>query len=252
MNPALLTQFASPDPNAAPLSLTQLVALLNTLVSTEFSETDTYMPYVIRNQEPGADQRDLAWIQLDTQGRPIALKTFYNGHWRRIYNGMLGEIRGYNGNPTNDFDTNGLGKIGLTYDGWHLCNGKDGTPDLSDRFLIAAHMNNASVSGYQGGEWVTTEVKTAGEHTGGFREITLNESNTYRPDIPAVRERLWSATGNAPQPHTGDLWGVKSGTDSENDNIAPAIPGNTTPEAINIINPYIALAYIIFVGYESP
>lgn len=251
MNPALITQFANPDPNAAPLTVTQLVQLLNTLVSTAFSETDTYMPYVIGNQEPGADQRNLVWIQLDTQGRPIAQKTYYNGHWRRLYNGMLGEVRGYTGNPTTDFDSNGLGKIGLTYDGWHLCNGQDGTPDLSDRFLIAAHMNNNTVSGYQAGQWVTTEVNNAGEHTGGFRQITLTADTTYRPARGAIDAQRFTATGNAPDPG-GDLLATGGGGTRYQLNNGDADPGNPTPQAINIINPYIAMAYIIFVGYESP
>src|SRR5678815_1302584 len=142
-NPEVVTQFGNPDPDAAPLNITQLVALLNTLITSQIQ--GSYIPYVIQHGEPGVNDRDKAWIYVDTQGRPVETRIWWeNGSaWRRVYNGMIGEVRMYNGNPGTDFDSDGLGNIGGNYDGWHLCNGKDGTPDLSDNFPIAAHMNNA-------------------------------------------------------------------------------------------------------------
>lgn len=242
--PPVLTQFANPDPNAAPLNVTQLVQLLNALVSSAIQ--GSYIPYVISADTPGADDHDKAWIKLSSTGIPLGTFIWYNGAWRRIYNGMIGEIRGYSGNPATDFDTDGLGNIGGNYDGWHLCNGKNGVIDLSDKFIIGGHMSDLTI-GYSAG-W-QTNVEGSTKKTGGNAAVTLDAAHTYMPDIPAVRARLWSATGNAPQPHTGDLWGVKSSTDSENDNIAPAITGNTSPTAVDIVNPYLALAWITFVGY---
>src|SRR4029077_11212585 len=150
MNPIITTTFAPPDPGATPLNLIQLVDLLKVLVSSEMQ--GSYIPYVMQNGTPGVEDQDKSWLELDAQGRPIAFKIFWHGHWRRVYNGMLGEIRMYSGDPGTDFDTNGLGKVGLTYDGWHLCNGKDGIVDLSDRFIVGAHMNNHDgVNGFQSG-----------------------------------------------------------------------------------------------------
>jgi hypothetical protein len=250
-NPFVLTQFAAPDPNAAPITLAQLVATLNLLVSSEIQ--GSYIPYVKQNGTPGVDDQDKAWLELDSQGRPIGIKTFWNGHWRRVYNGMPGEIRGYSGDPTVDFDSQGLGKVGLAYDGWHICNGLDGTPDMSDRFPIGAHMNNVDHPGFSAGQWQTWVSNTTAEHTGGVRDFTLDENTSFWREVPAVRARLWTATGNAPQPHTGDLWGLKSNTtDTDNDDIAGKVPGppKATPNPVSVINPFIAQAWIIFVGYS--
>lgn len=249
-NPEVVTQLANPDPDAAPLNITQLVQLLNTLISSQI--VGSYIPYVIQHGEPGVNDRDKAWIYVDTQGRPIETRIWWdNGSaWRRVYNGMIGEVRGYRGNPGVDFDSDGLGHIGGTYDGWHLCNGKDGVPDLSDRFLIAAHMNNNTVAGYQSGQWVTTEVDEAGQHTGGFREITLNNDNTYRPAREKVHAQRMTADGNGPDP-AGALLGVGSGGTQYDLLGGEGDTGNTEPQAINIINPFIALGYITFVGYST-
>jgi hypothetical protein len=35
-----------------------------------------------------------------------------------------------------DFDGNGLGKIGTDWEGWALCDGRNGTPDLRGRFPV--------------------------------------------------------------------------------------------------------------------
>lgn len=249
INPPVLTQFGNPDPNAAPLNITQLVQLLNTLVSSEIQ--GSYIPYVLQNSTPGTENQDKAWIVLDSQGRPVAVKVYYNGNWRRVYNGMIGEVRLYHGDPTIDFNTNGLGLVGGEYDGWHLCNGQDGTPDLSDRFMVAGHMNNANGhTGYNDG-WQTFIDGTTDQKTGGDKEITLDAATTYAPHIPAVNTQFYTATGNTPQPHTGDLWG-KLGTSPPTDwnVLVPEIPGNPTPDPIPVLNPFIAIGFIIFVGYS--
>lgn len=257
MNPPVHTQFAPPDPNVTPLNLIQLVEVLNRLVSSEI--TGDYITYLRQSDPPGPDDHDKVWIQVDTAGRPLAVKTFYggtgSGAWRRVYNGMLGEVRGYTGDPSTDFDENGLGKIGEEYDGWHLCNGKDGVPDLSDRFLIAAHMNNVDAQGFQDGEWLTTQIKSSGDHEGGFREITLNEKNTFQPpgEIGAIHVGRYKITpsGGETLDASGPLYGKISDTDdTKNIDVVVKSTGTPTPEAINIINPFIALGYIIFVGYN--
>lgn len=248
MNPPIVTQFANPDPAATPLNLTQLVQLLNVLVSSTMQ--GSYIPYVIQHATPSVDDQDKCWIYLDSQGRPVEQRIFYNGTWRRIYNGMLGEIRLYNGDPAVDFDANGLGIVAGNYDGWHLCNGKDGVPDFSDNFLIAAHMNNADIVGYDG-EWKTTILGAQqAAHTGGGRDFTLNESNTYRPARSDVTAQRFTATGNAPDPG-GDLLATGGGGTRYTLSGGTGDPGNTMPDSISIIPRFIAVGYIIFVGYAA-
>jgi hypothetical protein len=254
--PEVLTQFAAPDPNAAPLNIGQLVQLLNTLVSSAIQ--GTYLTYLVQNNPPGSDDHDKIWVEVDSQQRPIAVKTWFNGNWRRVYNGMLGEIRIFSGDPTDASvwtpvagDTGGLGVVGGTYDGWHICNGKDGVVDLSDRFIIAAHMNNVTVPGWDGSEWVTTEVKDAGEHTGGFREITLTPATTY-VSVPEVKVGKYTIpNGGEALASGGNLFGKQSASDDTKNQVLLDAISEITPEPINIIPPFIALGYIIFVGYST-
>lgn len=246
MNPPVITQFASPDPNASPLTVTQLVALLNTLVASEI--TGSYIPYVISNSTPSVDDQDKAWIYLDSGGRPIEQRIFYNGSWRRIYNGMLGEVRGYNGDPSVDFDVNGLGNVGGNYDGWHLCNGQDGTPNFTDRFIVAGHLDDsAGHVGYSGG-WQTFVDGTSDLKTGGAPNIQLDASNTYRPARSAVTAQRFTASGNAPDPG-GDLLATGGGGTRYTLSGGDADTGNPTPPPITTLPPFIALGWIIFVGY---
>jgi len=258
-----------PLPGAAPLNLTQLFTLANELVHSEIQ--GSYLPYVIKNGTPDVDDQDKVWFQLDSQGRPIAIKVFWqgsgpNGAWRRVYNGMLGEIRAYHGAPGYGpapalFNTNGMGNSGLEYDGWHICNGKDGTPDLSDKFLLGAHMNKTdSKNDYEDGEWVSWIDKKEAKATGGTIDFTSTDSNTFQKPNDALIVGKWTATGNTrPDDGSGDLYGLPvrisgPGSPPDPDDIKNATligvdDGNLTPDPVSIINPFIALGWIIFVGY---
>jgi hypothetical protein len=241
-----------PDPNAAPLNLQQLFTLLNLhLISNIVGD---YTPYVLQNGEPGADDQDKVWFQLDSQGRPIAIKVHWNGTWRRIYNGMMNEIRGYNGNPGTDFDSTGWGNVGGEYDGWHLCNGNDGAPDYSDQFPVGAHMNNEGHSGYVDNEWVSWIGDDAGKHVGGSKDVTLKDSNMVLPsgNIGTLKVGTYQIAGATL--FTGETkWGQPSASDETKNttvNIQSSI-GTDTPDPINIIPPFVAFAWIIFLGYRT-
>jgi hypothetical protein len=267
INPPVHTEFSMPLPGAAPLNLTQLFTLANSLVHSEI--VGSYLPYVVKNGTPDVDDQDKVWFQLDSQGRPIAIKVFWqgsgpNGAWRRVYNGMLGEIRAYHGAPGYGpapalFNTNGMGNSGLEYDGWHICNGKDGTPDLSDKFLLGAHMNKTdSKNDYEDGEWVSWIDKKAAKATGGAIDFTSTADNTYQKARPELWSGRWFASGNA-RSDTGQMFGdphLISGpgsppdpSNTENRLIYAGDDGNATPDPVSIINPFIALGWIIFVGY---
>jgi hypothetical protein len=271
--PDVLTQFAMPDPNAAPLTLIQLFQLANTLVSSEIQ--GPYLSYILQVNEPGSSDQDKVWVQLDSQRRPVAIKTYYNGHWRRVYNGMLGEIRGYTGNPNTDFDLTGdnpgLGKIEGNYDGWRLCNGKGGTPDLSDKFIIGAHMNNLNAHPGCDHGWQTfvdgkSDLKTGGVISQLIEMKHLPPLDNSGPDpltgAPAangtglyihgkeakesdahgeVRPLVDIHYANA-LPH--DAFLIKYGSDPHGN---PAVPQEKFP----VIPPFYALAWITFVGYAS-
>jgi hypothetical protein len=249
-NPIITTQFAMPDPNASPLNLTQLFQLANVLVSSEM--LGNFQSYVLQSGTPNVEDQDKVWFQKDAQGRPVAIKVYWNGSWRRVYNGMLNEIRGYTGNPGTDFESTGWGVVGGEYDGWHLCNGNDGAPDFSDHFLIAAHMNNEDHSGYVDGEWVAWINDDTGLHTGGEKEFTMSEDTTWLPsgNIGTLTVGTYQIAGATLFP--GETkWGQPSASDdTKNTDLNIQSEGSLEPDAIPIIPPFIALAWIIFLGYR--
>jgi hypothetical protein len=292
-NPAVKTQFGFADPNASPITINDLIALLNTLISSSIEpeypndEHPTFrLFYIIGPDEPSPEDHDKLWIQTDSTSRPIAAKLFTNGAWRRIYNGMLGEIRGFTGEPgygpaypPHFFNESGRGNIGGPYDGWAICNGQNGTPDLSDQFLIGAHLNkHDSHPAYKDGHWVTfipgegteagQELPTGGAFSEMIMPINLPPLDNSLPDpitnvLPEVglyitgREYKIDATHTdvlpliddnyaggdpptGPGSHTQLL--VKYGADPRAN---PPRPQRKLP----VTPPFYALAWITFIGY---
>jgi hypothetical protein len=245
MNPSVLTQLAHADPNAAPLNLNEMIDIFNPLFSSVIQ--GSYIPYVINNSTPSVDDHDKAWIETDSAGRPLSIRIFYGGSWRRIYNGMLGEIRMFSGSPliTTDWDSNGHGVVGGTYDGWQICNGNNNSPDLSDKFIVGAHMNALAIGYPSGGPWKTNVDGTA-KQSGGSSTITLDGPHTWQAGHGAVKVGQWTATGNTAGT---SLYGLTHG-DGTDLTLLASDPGNQNPTPIPTLPPYYALAFIIFQGYS--
>lgn len=235
-------EIANPDPSEAPTTLLELVALLRTLITAEV--TGDYLPYVTGAATPNVSDQDKVWQRVDGAGRPLGTYVYYDGEWRRAYNGNFNMILQYRGGPGTDFaGAGGLGTVGGEWDGWALCNGNNGTVDLSDKFIVASHMTDMAI-GYSGGQH-STIVSGGTTQTGGAKEITLDDDNTYQPARDAVKVGKWEATGNTPDAGSG-LYGT--GTTGETTLLA-ADTGNETPDAIPTLPPYFALAFVQFVGY---
>ena len=261
MNPPLSLSFADPDPNAAPINITDLVELLKQLIFGEIA--GDYIPYVLGSSTPGVDDQDKTWLKQDTQGRPVALMTFYSGNWRRVYNGMIGEIRMFQGDPgdTNTWDANGHGVIGGEYDGWQICNGQNGSPDLSDIFPVAAHMNNTNgQTGFNAGRWQSFVDQTTCQPTGGSKDHKIVASDL--PPLDAVNGLSsltlhgFSAKEASPT-HTSvsPLVDVNYADLQPHDAVIAnygSSPNGTPPVAqssIPTLPPFTAVAFIIFQGY---
>ena len=79
----------------------------------------------------------------------------YVGDWivdgKIVGIGMVpsGGIVMFFGDVSKAFDENGTGTAGTPYEGWQLCNGKNNSPDLQDRFVVATGPKYAI--GSQGG-----------------------------------------------------------------------------------------------------
>jgi len=250
-NPHVTTTIAHADPNASPITINELIDTFNPLISTTIG--GSYIPYVISSDTPGSDDRDKAWIEVDTVRRPLSIKVWHpnSGAWRRVYNGMLGEVRMYFGNPgyttspDSDFDPDGHGHIGGRYDGWQICNGKNGSPDFSNREPCGADMTGAG-GGFTLGHW-RTNIDGQVYDTGGQWSETLDAGNIPFPTLPArIPVDHYIADGYSKSP-AGGLWGeIDASADKY---LLPAEPGNPTPTSRFTGDPFFSAAWIIFQGY---
>ncbi len=233
-------EIADPDPSAAPVTFTELVELFRLLITAEV--TGTYLPYVTGSSTPSVGDQDKVWHRTDGSGRPLGTFVYYGGSWRRQYIGNPNQIVMYSGDPGVDFaGAGGLGTAAGDWDGWALCNGNNGTVNLSDKFIVASHMTDLAI-GYAGSEHSTT-VSGATTSTGGDKDITLDASNTYRPAVDAFKVRTYIADGHTADAG-GDLYGIGTTTD-----VVVADAGNLTPPAIPTLPTYYCLAFVQFVGY---
>lgn len=71
----------------------------------------------------------------------------------------------------SDF-TNGLGDAGTQFEGWALCDGRNGTPDLRGRFIVGKTNTDGNNYGYTNSEKNDNDYDNIGEH-GGEKEVTL-------------------------------------------------------------------------------
>lgn len=236
-------QFAAPPPDFCPATFEQNVSVLNTLVTA--SIPGTFTPYVVQDAVPTVGQQGYIWFKT-VGGKPVGIYKYYSGLWRKVYTGSIGDVKMFSGDPASHFDATGKGIAGGEQDGWYLMNGLNGTPNLSDKFVVAAHMDGSgAVVGYSGGWRTTVDGSTLA--TGGNAEVTLDNDTTYRPARSAVNVHEWTATGNAGNVG-GPLFGEAAGATSTQELLA-ADAGKPTPDPFSIIPPYLALAYVQFKGY---
>lgn len=238
----VLILFDNPDPGDCPTTFQENIDLLNELVSGSIVANIT--PYIRQTATPTVDQQNLVWHKIDVDGRPIGTFVFYSGAWRREYSGRQDEIRYFMGDPGVHFESNGRGIVGGEWDGFALCNGSNGTPNLTDKFIVGAKMDDLGAGYPTGGPWKST-VSGSAEQSGGVNEITLDNDNTYRPTSAGLTVGLHTATGNAPG-SGGPLYGSNLTYPLA---LIAADAGNTDPDEIPTLPPYYALAITKWVGY---
>jgi hypothetical protein len=247
-NPTVSVQLGNPDPLSNPTTLQQLVDTLNPLFIA--SLIGTFLSPVISSTTPSVGDQDKLWINTDGNGRPLSLRLFYNGNWRKVYTGNTSELKMFTGNPTTHFDNTGLGIVAGEWDGFALCNGQNGTPNLSDSFVIGGRMDNVGISGYNSG-W-QTNVSGAALKTGGSPNHTIKNSDLPNMTV-SVTGRKYDSNGSASVKRAivTDNW---SNTNDFTDPNPIATFGATPPAnpqtTISLLPPYYALAFAAFVGYS--
>lgn len=245
MSLPLSISFDNPDVGECPSNLQELTDSLNARISGVL-EGD-FKPYVTGAATPSVDDQDKVWMRQDSNGRPIGTYVFYSGTWRKQYNANMGQIVMYSGDPAVDFAGSGhAGTVGGEWDGWQLCSGENGSPNLSDKFIVGAKMDDLGTGYPTNGPWKTTVTGASTASGAGVHEITLSAANTYAPAEAALVLGHWTADGNTPNAG-GGLIGLSGG--AADFNLVNAIVGNPTPPAIPTLPPWVAYGLAIFVGY---
>jgi hypothetical protein len=261
-SPPITVHIAHADPNAAPLTLNELIDILGALTTAKIN--GNYTPYIMQHNTPGTDNSDLAWIELDSAGRPLSIRVYYNGNWRRIYSGMIGEIRMYSGDPGNGaiWNSQGHGVVGSEYDGWQICNGNNGSPDLSDKFIIGAHMNDKDGHTKYNQHWQTFVDGKSDLQFGGSKDHMIQMEDLPPLDTPnghaglSLNGKGWKEGAEhpgSPAPIVDINYGMQQnysvpiaayGSNPNGSPPTPQVPIPTVP-------PFYAFALIIFQGYTT-
>jgi hypothetical protein len=100
--------------------------------------------------QPSVDDTDKPWLKTTETGHPVAWFSFYNGQWRPVPRADVYDVK-YMAITVPDaslFDGTGKGLINTLMDGWALCNGNNGTQNMTDKFVKS---NGAQPAGGTGG-----------------------------------------------------------------------------------------------------
>jgi hypothetical protein len=199
----------------------------------------------VGSSPPGSSLTNKVWYKVDGAGRPIGVYMFYNGNWRKVYSGVsLGEIRMWSGSWDGVFDGTGRGVIGGDLDGWAVCNGQNGTPNLEAMFIVGG--SPGQQVGQGANVWYSDVEGDAWRHSGGAK----GRHTIARTDLPKLLAEVHANVGGAggtgaytPAGQTLPLiayWNVVDGNgvavDGVNQQPLPMVP-------------YYAVGYIEFVGY---
>jgi len=130
------------------------------------------------------------------------------------------------------------GSLGSIPVGWYLCDGTNGTPDLRDRFVIAAGSSYAvGATGGTATNTLTTNELPAHTHTATVTDP--GHSHTFSPAIAAQNTNATS--GSIYYGGTGTV----SSTNSATTGISVANSTTGSGAAFTNIPPYYALAYVM-------
>jgi hypothetical protein len=196
----------------------------------------------VGSSPPSSALTQKVWYKTDGAGRPLGVFMFYNGNWRKVYTGAgYGEVRLFAGNPSGFFDGTGRGILGGDWDGWALCTGSNGTPNLSNRFVVAAEgWNGAWLSSMEfPGVSSVASGGQGGAHMIDRTKLPKLTSYAYGSLVAAPGSGAY-AVANAGQTIVGD-WPVID----INGNPVDGVNQQPMPYP-----PYYALAYVMFIGYQ--
>jgi microcystin-dependent protein len=194
-------------------------------------------------------------IQLGTDGRPqVEIWLTYGINYKFVladsanaviqtYDNLYGII-GVQGTSGTSIPTGLIslwsGSIGSIPSGWNLCDGSNGTPNLTDRFIVGAGSSYA-VNGTGGASTASLVTANMPNHTHTATSVVTDPGHTHA--IPSTT----NITGTGPNAiEDGPVVGsytVPSNTTGITVATTNSSVGSGT--SFSILNPYYALAYIM-------
>jgi microcystin-dependent protein len=127
------------------------------------------------------------------------------------------------------------GSIGSIPSGWYLCDGSNGTPNLTDRFIIGAGSTYA-VNGTGGVSSVTLTTSNMPAHT---HAATVTDPGHLHSDTGSQQ-----GFGSTSGPDSNQAWAGTHNTATATTGISVTNASNGSGTSFSILNPYYALAFI--------
>lgn len=127
------------------------------------------------------------------------------------------------------------GSIGSIPSGWYLCDGSNGTPNLTDRFIIGAGLTYA-VNGTGGASSVTLTTNNLPAHT---HTATVTDPGHLHSDT-GTQQGFGSTSG----PDSNQAWSGTHNTATATTGISVTNDSTGSGTSFSVLNPYYALAFI--------
>lgn len=239
-NPIIVTPNLMPDPDGClpgtRQEMANFVAQAITVMFGSATGGSGYFTPVIGSTTPTPDQQSSAWFKTEASGAPIGWFIFFNGKWVRTGIPLYSEW--YYSGPSSVF-SGGKGQAGTQAEGFLLCNGSNGTTNLTDKFIVGSSSYTSA--------WISSvDPTTPGVTNGGVSTVQLTKSQlpelTFTLPIGAdggslPRFQYGNATNN--DTYNRSIPGTGNGQGGDND---PAAPHTNIPpfyaRAIIQFNPY--------------
>lgn len=229
--PIIVTPNSVSDPQGCLPATRQELANFNAAsIAVQFLGSS----YALLNRSvstPAPEDNDRIWARLNTAGQLVGFYYFFNGAWRRWAPYPSGTVVMFSGSPSGLF-SGSVGVAGTAADGYYLCDGTNGTPNLVDRFVVGSDT-------YSGGDW-TTDVNpdNLNDSAGGNAQTTLGINNLppITVDIP-----IGSSTGS----NNRFVWGANTNI-TDPYTLTVVAEGSNRPVPYSNLPPFYALAYMMY------
>jgi microcystin-dependent protein len=133
------------------------------------------------------------------------------------------------------------GSIGSIPSGWYLCDGSNGTPNLTDRFIIGAGSTYA-VNGTGGVSSVTLTTSNMPAHTHTATSVVTDPTHTHNTGTFGSIGSGAASGSTFSNPNFSGLIAIPSA--STGITVATTNASNGSGTSFSILNPYYALAFI--------